>query len=187
MNFQQILKASRRGDPRAEQQLYQLLYQNLFNIPLRYTRDRDEATAVFNEAMLDLFKTSKTFATKEDLLKFTTKVLKNKAIDTIRRTTVYRNKLSVFAHQNERKHQLNDALSSLAVAEIRTLLQTLPTNQRLVFVMKEVDGYSYEQITEELNINASTARWYLAEAKKNLKKTIANAEANLRSQNRLAQ
>jgi RNA polymerase sigma-70 factor (ECF subfamily) len=187
MNFQQLIKASREGVPRAEQELYRLLYQQLFNIPLRYTRDREEATAVFNEAMLDIFNSDKQFSSETDLVRFTARVLKNKAIDTIRRTTVYRNKLTIFGGHSSKKYELNDALSSLAVGEIRNLIQQLPASQRLVFVMKEIDGFSYDQITKELSINANTARWYLAEAKKNLKKTIAKLDADHRFHNRLAQ
>jgi len=176
MAFRQLMKACQKGDPRAEQQVYRLLYERLFNIPLRYTRDKDEATAAFNEGVLDLFRSKKDFKTELDLIKYATIVLKNKAIDAVRKTTVYRNKLLVFSHQSQKSHDLNEGLNQLATADIRKLIQHLPSNQRLVFVMREIEGYEYEEITRKLNINLNTARWYLAEAKKELKKRLTVLE-----------
>ncbi|WP_435742995.1 RNA polymerase sigma factor [Microbacterium sp. PMB16] len=52
------------------------------------------------------------------------------------------------------------------VAALGAALRELPDAQRECWVLREIGGYSYEEIAEELDIPATTARGLLARARK---------------------
>lgn len=52
------------------------------------------------------------------------------------------------------------------VAALGAVLQELPDAQRECWVLREMGGYSYDEIAEELGISSSTARGLLARARK---------------------
>lgn len=52
------------------------------------------------------------------------------------------------------------------VAAVGAALRELPDAQRECWVLREIGGYSYEEIAEELDIPVSTARGLLARARK---------------------
>ena len=46
------------------------------------------------------------------------------------------------------------------------VLGELPEDQRVVWVLKEVSGYSYDEIAEQVGVSAATVRGRLARARK---------------------
>ena len=70
---------------------------------------------------------------------------------------------------------LNEALSNLTMEAIFQLINQLKPTYRLCFILKELDGFSYQEIAEELSINVNTAKWYVQEAKKILQKQLIKA------------
>jgi len=49
MDIVKLINGLKKGSALAEQQLYALLYQHLFKVPLAYCKDKDEATFVVNQ------------------------------------------------------------------------------------------------------------------------------------------
>lgn len=54
------------------------------------------------------------------------------------------------------------------VSALGEALSTLPDAQRQCWVMRELGGYAYEEIAEELDIPASTVRGLLSRARKSI-------------------
>ena len=48
------------------------------------------------------------------------------------------------------------------------LINRLPEMHMQVFHMYAIEGFNQKEISEKLNINHNTCRWYLAEARKQL-------------------
>ena len=53
--------------------------------------------------------------------------------------------------------------------DILKLLDKLPEIQRVIFTLFEVEGYSHEEIAQQLNIPESTSRTYLTRGKQKLR------------------
>ena len=60
----------------------------------------------------------------------------------------------------------------MAMSEIMDRVNELQSEFRLCFVMQVMDGFSYREISDKLSINENTAKWYVAEAKKRLRKNL---------------
>jgi len=171
MNFKKLLTGLKKGDAIAERQLYALLYEQLFKVPLAYCKDKDEATLVFNQSMLYIFNNIKAFCKQTDLIKWAHYIIKNDCIDQIRKNTVYNNKLSIIGLP-EKPWMDNEAISNLEMTDLLNCVQQLENAFRLCFVLFELEGFTHKEIAQQLNINQNTSKWYLAEAKKKLRKLI---------------
>ena len=59
----------------------------------------------------------------------------------------------------------SQAISSSQLDALSTVLEALPLEQRQIWVLKEVGGYSYEEIAERVGESVSTVRGRLARAR----------------------
>jgi RNA polymerase sigma-70 factor (ECF subfamily) len=66
----------------------------------------------------------------------------------------------------------NVTYSAINVRDIMRQVQLLPDGCRTVFNLYEIEGYSYEEITDILNISNGTVASQLARAKKRLKEKL---------------
>jgi len=57
------------------------------------------------------------------------------------------------------------ALTSSQLDALRAVLDTLPAEQRTAWLLREVSGYSYDEIARELGISATAVRGRLARAR----------------------
>ena len=65
-----------------------------------------------------------------------------------------------------------DVHSQLNVEDILTLLEQLPRNQRIVFNLAIIDGYSHREIADFLDIKESSSRTFLARARNTMQQLI---------------
>ncbi len=174
MNIKKLTEGVKKRQPDKERQLYILLYENLFKVPLAYCADKEEARGVFNYSMVDIFKNIIDAEDEQSLLKWAYRILKNDCIDHIRKKAVYKKKLLYVESDNAESYTSNDAISNLNMDEILQCISQLNDTHRLCFVMYELDGMTHKEIADKLNIKVNTSKWYLAEAKKKLRTIVLN-------------
>ena len=175
MEFLQIILGVKRKDPIKEKQLYQLLYQSSFKVALSYCSDIEEATGVFNYSVMDIFQNLKNFDSEASFLKWAYRVIQNDCLDHIRKKTVYKSKLNAVKKNSFEQLSFNEAVSNFRIQDIMQLIAKLSTDQRVCFVLYELEGYTHKEIASKLNININTSKWYLAEAKKNLRNMFSRS------------
>ncbi|MBI1185720.1 sigma-70 family RNA polymerase sigma factor [bacterium] len=75
----------------------------------------------------------------------------------------------------------NHFVSENSFSDLHEVLQkavaTLPEIQRSVLMLRDYEGYSYEEIGEITGLNESQVKVYIFRARKTLKKYIGNLEA----------
>lgn len=152
--------------------LYQRHYSRLLGICMRYTGSRPEAEDVLNRAFLKIFQSIGEYSEKGSLSGWMATITLRTAIDFVRSQVKIR---SVFrlGEPPETPYD-NGILEELQAEEIYRLIQQLPPDQRVVFSMNVVEGYTHREIAELLNINENTSKWRLAEAKKQLREWVTN-------------
>ena len=152
MDVKQLIYQVKKGDTKAEKTMYDYCYQHCFKIALVYCDDKAEAISVFNHALLYIFDHLHQLDKAENLLKWSSRILKNDCIDHIRKKTVYKNKLIAYAEQGQATVVLNEAMSTLTMETIIQLIHQLKPTYRLCFILKEIDGYTFSEIAAELSI-----------------------------------
>ena len=171
-----LLRRASKADLRAEKAIYRMCHESCFKISRIYVGDDQEATGIFNHAMIDVFKRLAEIKSYDHLIRLTNTIVKRDSIDHLRKAAVYRTRLSVLKENSVKDVSVNEALSKLNMEEIFRHIDRLPVNYRLCFVLQVIEGYSLKEIADQLDININTGKWYVSEAKKKLRISINNSK-----------
>ena len=144
-------------------------------IAIRYMNDRYEAQELVNDVFLKAFRNVSQFvfksnSEKDDYYAFRgwlARITVTSALDRLR----VKKRILYIEDLSETTSEIAAEISSnLNVQDILRLLDQLPDIQRLIFNLYEIEGFSHEEIAENLKIPSGTSRGYLARAKNKLRK-----------------
>ena len=62
------------------------------------------------------------------------------------------------------------------IENVRKIMEQLPEQQRMIIELRDVEGYSYEEIEKILDININTIRVNLSRARKRIKEALIQIE-----------
>ncbi len=179
----QILEDCLKEDCKAQEKLYEYTYRELFNCARRYCKDVEEAQWVFNFGMLKVYNSLPDFSVGTNYNAWAATILIRTSINYLKKS-VNQRPSSTFLRveeMNDVKVSLNMVFDRLEVERIFELIHGLPEQERLVFSMHEIDGYSHPEIEKETGINAGTSRWLLSSARKKLQFKVIT-ESNINSE-----
>ena len=141
---------------------------------MRYTANRAEAEDMLNRAFLKIFQSIGDYSEQGNLQSWLATITLRTSIDFVRQHVKYR-RFFDFGEPPE-THFDPDALDHLQAEDIYHFIQKLPASNRAVFSLNVVEGFTLVEISEMLGVNLNTAKWRLAEAKKQLRQWLAAAE-----------
>jgi RNA polymerase sigma-70 factor (ECF subfamily) len=142
----------------------------VFGLCRRYTRRREEAEDVFQEAFIRIFKSIDQVHDAEHLEPWIRRITVNAAV-----SYYHKNKRHQIVHDIAdygTQHANDDyvlILSKFSDEQLVDMINTLPDGYRLVFNLYELEGYSHSEIADMLSISESTSRSQLNRAKQVLK------------------
>ena len=156
-----------------QHQLYRLYYNYALSICLRYTRQRDEAVEVVNDGFLKVFRNIASFdAARYELSSsfrgWLKRIMIHTAIDHFRVNEKHQFQSDLTAVANEPADPSTTPLDSLAYDDLLRLVQLLPPSYRAVFNLFAIDGYSHEEIAQELGTTVGTSKSNLSKARAHL-------------------
>lgn len=165
-----LIGQCKQGSLKHQEMLYKHYYGFAMGVALRYCLSRDHALEAVNDGFIKVFNGINAYHTDRPFKAWLRTIMVNTSIDSRRR---------------ELKHQLTADIDevppmaagafiveSLNAQDILKLLDDLPAIQRTIFNMYEIDGYSHDEISVQLNIPTSSSRVYLTRAKEKLRKLI---------------
>jgi len=168
MEFQNLIKGLKRGEEKAFKELVFSFSSKLLTTARVYCYNSREAEDILQDSFIVIFQKIKTINCSEEksLLAWMRRIVMNKAFS---RNKSFQVKNELFVGEHDIDVHINpEALSSLSYQEIMKLVLSLPTGYRQIFALKEIEGYSHNEIAELLNISVSGSRSQLSRAKKNL-------------------
>ena len=154
------------GDRKAQQQLYQRYFGKLLGIPMRYTRDRAEATALLNQAFLAIFRSLENYQESGSFLGWMSTITFRVTMDHLRFEQRYRERITL--ESAEPSPQNSRVEAELAAEDIFRYIQRLPDHLRVVFSLYVIEGYKHEEIATMLGITVSNSKWRLSKARETL-------------------
>lgn len=183
-HLNEIIRKCIRSDRKGQHELYNFTYQNLITAVALYTKDRTEQDWVFNLGMLKVFSSLEKYQLNTNYLGWARTILVRSAIDHIRKNKSYNDHLSPVEIDEREVNttELNQALNTLENESLIKLIQSIPENERLIFTMYEIEGYTHVEIEKMTAINKNTSKWLLAKARKSLQKN-ANKFFDLKLKN----
>lgn len=168
LNDKELVEKCIKKNHKAQKQLYDTYSSMLFGVCLRYARNRDDAEDMFQEAFIKTFEQIHKYNFQGALGAWLRKLFVNFALNYYRYD---KTNLSIDI-TNIEITQTPLQIEELSSQEILKAIEQLPDSQRLIFNMVEIEGYTYKEAAEQLNINESTLRGLNFKAKNHLKEIL---------------
>lgn len=163
-----LLEGCRKGDRLSQELLYRQFYGFAMGICLRYTPSRDEAREVINDGFMKVFTKVELYDPDRPFKSWLGRIMVNTALDHYRQQSKHHHHDDLDAAVEEASVR-ETATSQLSHEELIALVQRLPPSYRMVFNLYVIDGYSHEEIAEQLNISVGTSKSNLSRAREHLR------------------
>lgn len=160
--------------PKYQRQLYELYADKMLVVCLRYTKNTEEAEDVLQESFIKVFDKIGSFRKEGSLEGWIRRITVNTAIRYIQTKSPIVSKADLHIVENYEGEK--DETYCYHFQDILNLVQMLPDGYKMVLNLYAIDGYSHQEIAEELNISVGTSKSQLARARKLLKTLIDKNE-----------
>lgn len=179
---QELIEAFQKGDQTVFEVLVSRYEDRLFNTVLGLVRNQHEAEDVFQDVLLKLYKKLKDFRGESKFFTWLYRVSVNTTWDHLRKKK-RRPAISLDAAIEDKKispkklESPDAGPSQLAEGSegkqiLNKVLGKLKPDHRIVLQLKEVEGYSYQEIADILKCSIGTVESRLFRARAQLKKKL---------------
>ncbi len=172
-----LIKQCLRGKRQAQFELYELHKVYLFGICRRYGKSVVEAEDMLQESFYKILRDLKQYNHKVPLKAWMSRVTINTCLMHIRKFKKLKYTELFDTQFDEIRGFDMDLMSQNRAKAIIYLIQTLPETQQTVFNLKGIDGYSFAEISNMLQVKEATLRSHYLRARKRLQ-SLLNKELN---------
>jgi RNA polymerase sigma factor (sigma-70 family) len=163
-----LVEACKRGDQKAQFELYRLYNAAMYNTTLRIVGDSDDAEDVMQEAFLKAFEKLGSYRGTVSFGAWLKRIVINKALDFLR---LKKEQLSL-EDAGEVGEMVDEPVDTVEVEysseAIKKAIYDLPEGYRVVLSLILLEGYDHEEVSAILNISNATSRTQYHRAKKRL-------------------
>lgn len=173
---QDIIDRCKKGEQKAQFQLYKLYYKAMFNTSYRIVNDRMEAEDAMQEAFLKAFGKIHTYSGRVSFGAWLKRIVINHSLDEIKKKKLDFESVEQGNRPGEIKEEQEDEDESeihQQIGEIKETINELPDGYRIVLSLYLLEGYDHEEIAEILNMSSSTSRSQYTRARNKLKQQLA--------------
>jgi len=165
-----------RGIAGSQKKLYYNFYGFAMGICLRYARDRDEAVQILNDGFYKVLTRLEQYDPSKPFLPWLSRIMTNTAIDHYR--SELKHPIASDLAELEIQGKEADIQSKLNYDDLIKIIQTLPPGYRTVFNLFAIDGYTHEEIAEQLGISVGTSKSNLFKARQKLRSMLETNDKN---------
>ena len=177
-NEQKLIERASGGDPAAFNQLMAMHEKRMYAVALRMFANREDAQDCLQEAMLRIYRAIGGFKGQSSFSTWVYRITMNTCLDELRRkknrpSTSLDNLLdqgwspSDGDNAPERRAIQSETRKTLAGA-----IRELPEDMRSAIVLRDVQGYSYDEIAQMLDVNVGTIKSRISRGREKLREEI---------------
>lgn len=177
-----LIRHAAGGNTDAFSDLVKELEAPVYRLAFSIMGNREDAKDIAQETFLKLWRTLGTFRGDASVTTYVLTVVKNTALDELRRRRgkVIESLTVTEDNGTERQADLTDMSSNPALAYerkeriegVRQAISELPEDQRAVLTLRDIEGYSYDAISDILGLNEGTVKSRLFRARQTLKEIL---------------
>ncbi|MDL2209064.1 sigma-70 family RNA polymerase sigma factor [Parabacteroides sp. OttesenSCG-928-O15] len=171
MDEKQLIESCRKGNRRAQKELYETYSRKMLGVCLRYISDRETARDLLQDGFVKVFTSLDSYAGAGSFEGWMRKIFVNNALEYLRRSDVLRESTDL-DNTAELASADNTVISAMTAGELMQLVHELPVGFRTVFNLFAIEGYSHKEIGDTLGITESTSRSQYTRAKQMLQRKI---------------
>ena len=170
-----ILEGCKRGDSDCQKLLFDKFFGKILSICRRYLTDDEEAKDVTQESFILMFNKLEAYKGEGSFEGWLRRIVVNKAIDTFRKKKV--KTYSIDEHDWSDVKDTTDSEDESIYNVIKPdvvieHIQNLSPQYKTIFNLHVVEGYTHQQISDELKISVGTSKSNLSKARARLKMSL---------------
>lgn len=167
----EVLASFIAGGEDAFERIYYSYAERVFNVSFFLVKDTGWSDDIVQEVFIRLWENRAKIQSNQDLWTYLYVLTKRLALNKLR--SIKRSQ-SCFEHLWRGLSEPADSTYNMLVAkELKTQLQefleSLPPQQKKVFSLSRLEGFSYQEIAEQLGISPNTVKNHIVQATKSLK------------------
>ena len=174
MSLLSLIEKCKKNDRKAQFELYDREHKALMKTAFRYHPNEEDAAEVVNLAFFKILTNLEKFDPEYSFGGWCKKVLMNTIIDEFRKNKKFDNQISAEDSAMEVFVDNSSVELAMETEEVSIILNQIPENERLVFNLYEMEGYSHKEIAQQLGVSERSTKRFLAKAKLNLKEIVSS-------------
>jgi RNA polymerase sigma-70 factor (ECF subfamily) len=182
-NEKYYLKKAKSGDIEAFEILVEGHQKRIYNIALKMLGNKDDAMELSQEALIKIYKSIKKFKEESSLSTWIYRITTNVCLDYLRKMKnkkTYSIDETLDLDEGEVNIQIVDNSNRpdkiFEQKETREMIKKsinqLSVDQRMVVILKDIEGYSYEEISNYLKVPVGTVKSRINRARILLKNIV---------------
>lgn len=172
LSDQELVSGVLRGSPAHQTALYRQYSVPMFRVLLRFARDKAEAEDMLQDGFVRVYRDMVQYRGDGALGGWIRRIMVNTALSHLRKQRDFLRDTGDFTPFENRLRTEEDFASNLDAETLLKYLQKLPPGYRAVFNLYAIDGFSHEEIAEQLGISIGTSKSQLFKAREYLKKIL---------------
>lgn len=152
-----------------QEALYRKHFPKMMGMVMRYAGDQDKAMEIVNNGFLRVFKKLEQFQGKGSFEGWIRRIVYHAISDYYKKESKY---LKFIVLDEKDRDVPTTALDGLYYEDLFQLVEQLPAKSKEVFKLFAIEGYTHDEIAEQLGISNGTSKWHLSNARDRLKKSL---------------
>jgi RNA polymerase sigma factor (sigma-70 family) len=165
-----LLKECMKGRRQSQETLYRRFASAMYGLCLQYASSEEDAQDILQDGFMKVFSKLDQVKNPEAFPGWIRRIMINTALEHYRSQIVLQpvEELKGGGMEEPGDRALND----LTIEELVRLIQGLSPQYRMVFNLYAIEGYSHQEISEELGISVGTSKSNLSRARAILQEKI---------------
>jgi len=178
MNEERLITQAAKGDAAAFNELMGMHERRMYAVALRMCNNHEDAQDCLQEAMLRVFKAIPGFKGQSSFSTWVYRITMNTCLDELRRRKNRPNTSlddlldSGWAPSDDRDTPERHALRKEKQRCIQEMIRELPEDMRAAIVLRDIEGFSYDDIAGILNANVGTIKSRISRGREKLREKI---------------
>ncbi|AZQ59638.1 sigma-70 family RNA polymerase sigma factor [Maribacter sp. MJ134] len=170
MSLEQLIHNCKKGDRKAQAQLYRKYSAVLFGICLKYSKNKTEAEDSLHDSFMTIYDKIEQYKSKGSFEGWMKRITVNTVLQKYRKEEP----LNVVHENTEEEVTVDSSFEDIGLQTLLEYIRELPNKYRTTFNLYVLDGYTHKEIGELLGTSTGTSKSNLARARMLLKEKIEN-------------
>ncbi len=175
-NIKSLILEAQRGNTEAFHELVSFHDERVMTLALQLTRDKQDAEDLYQEVFMKAFKAIESFRLESEFFTWLYRITVSSFYNLQRKASRIQQQESLDPEKESTHNIADETMSTSEKIEIRSAvskaLSQLPTQQKIVFVMKHYEGMKIREISNILDISDGSVKRYLFRAMEKLRPVL---------------
>lgn len=173
-----LIRRAQQGDGKALEELLFAYEKRVYNIACRFMGNESDAFDMAQESLIKIYRGIASFKGESSLSSWVYRITVNTCMDGLRKR---KNAPISLEYSIEKGVPFEDvctetpetqALSLERAEDIQRAINVLADNYKAVIVMRDIDGFSYEEISQMLKISVGTVKSRINRGRQKLRELL---------------